>query len=184
MGARVPQANRIASKTIKWVGFALWFGPYYGSKIFFCQIPVPWVKWNVLIPHTCRENLLCVLTASDSKQKSHCALLGPFVARPWVMARDCKTQTWKPKPGFRYQTRNPGLKSKPKNGFQVPKKWRKTSLSALHFYRKLYYMKKLLSFCGQMQTRPLNQHTFAVFMYCAVTFDYLLRWKSENFVGF
>ena len=36
-------------------------------------------------------------------------------------------------------------------------------------------MKKLLSFCGQMQTRPLNQHTFAVFMYCAVTFDYLLN---------
>ena len=89
--------------------------------------------------------------------------------------RDCKTQTRKPKPGFRYQTRNPGLKSKPKSGFQFPKKWRKTSLSTLHFYRKLYYMKKLLSFCGQMQTRPSNQHTFAVFMYCAVTFDYLLR---------
>ena len=100
------------------------------------------------------------------------------------LTRDCKTQTRKPKPGFRYQTRNPGLKSKPKNGFQVPKKWRKTSLSAQHFYGKWYYMKKLLSFCGQMQTKPLNQRTIAVFMYCEVTFDYLLRWKSENSMGF
>ena len=32
-------------------------------------------------------------------------------------------------------------------------------------------MKKLLTFFGQMQIRPLNQHTFEVFMYCAVTFD-------------
>ena len=39
----------------------------------------------------------------------------------------------KPKPGFRYQTRNPGLKSKPENGFQVPKNGEK-----LHFLPKVF----------------------------------------------